>query len=364
MRLFSSTFPASKDSYHPPSQYVLDDDGRKWRLCAGCAVFNSKNELLIGERIGKRGSWQAPQGGVDATVVKNGAMETITEAAVRELYEEVGLQTGKHVLLETISSDLTPIKCRYKTEGTGSWLEKAGFSGQELNWTIFRVADSKLECDPSLVCKLSGMNGESAEFTSVKWRSLDWVVANVWEAKRGPYEVLQDALLTVRSNWEERCAQINLCGKWSRDSSRSEGLVEALMARGISEEKAIKMAEDPYVQTWQRHGLYEFNVITYDKATESVRRELIYPIGKFTEAFEGNSMLFGGSDGGVVQRECFYTAEQDADGEIAHVTISETPRGREEARRYLKDGQLILRRSFWHSWGTDKVMSTEVFVRC
>jgi len=46
---------------HPVSQYITDTDG-KWRLCAGVAIFNSKNEILIGERIGITPStWQTPQ---------------------------------------------------------------------------------------------------------------------------------------------------------------------------------------------------------------------------------------------------------------------------------------------------------------
>lgn len=364
MRLFSSP-----NNVHPPSQYVLDGDGSKWRLCAGCAVFNSRNEILIGERIGKEGSWQAPQGGVDATI-KNGEIETVAQAAARELFEEVGLETGKHVLLETFRTDImSPIKCRYKTEGTGSWLEKAGFLGQELNWIAFRCADSSLEIDPNSVCNLSGLNGEAAEFSSVKWMSLDWValIENVWEAKRGPYEALRDGCVDATKNWDDRCAKMDLSGKWSRDSSRTEGLKEALMARGISEETAIKHAEEPYVQKWQRlngNGQCEFKVITYDQDTDKIHRELTYPIGRFTEAYEGKSMLFGGSDGGLIERHCFYCAEKDADDKIAHVTLSQTPRGREESRRFVRNGELVLRRSFWHSWGTDKVVSTEVFVRC
>ena len=362
MRLFS--LPTNG---HIPSQSVIDECGSKWRLCAGCAVFNSKNEILVGERIGKPGSWQAPQGGMDATL-KNGMTETVTEAAIRELYEEVGLEIDKHVLLEQISPDMSPIKCRYKTEGTGSWLEKAGFVGQEINWTIFRCADSDLKIDPLSICNLKGSNGESAEFSSVKWTSLDWLIDNVWEAKRGPYEALRDEYVQVKKTWENRCSQIGLQGKWSRDSKRSEGVVEALMARGISEEKAVKSAEAPYVQKWQRldgDGPCEFKVLTYDGDTDKIRRELVYPVGSFSEAYEGNSMLFGGSDGGVIERQCFYMAEKDADDEIAHVTISQTPRGREESRRFIRNGeQLVLRRSFWHSWGPNKAISTEVFVRC
>jgi len=46
---------------HPVSQYITDTDG-KWRLCAGVAILNSNNEILIGERIGITPcSWQAPQ---------------------------------------------------------------------------------------------------------------------------------------------------------------------------------------------------------------------------------------------------------------------------------------------------------------
>eukprot|EP00804_Cyclotella_cryptica_P026960 CCRYP_014779-RA/>CCRYP_014779-RA protein AED:0.27 eAED:0.17 QI:0/-1/0/1/-1/1/1/0/370 len=370
MHLFSSPFPnhdCAANRRYPPSRHVVDDNGHKWRLCAGAAVFNSKNEILVGERIGKKGSWQAPQGGVDASIGKNGKLETVTEAAIRELYEEVGLETGKHVLLEKADPNAAPMKSRYKTEGTGSWLKRGGFSGQELNWIIFRCVDSNLECDPSLICTLSGSNGESAEFNSVRWMSLDWVVENVWAGKRGPYEKLRDFHSQVTENWETRCAEIDFNGKWSRESNRSVGLFEALMARGISEEKAITSATEPYVQIWQRlddSRKLEFKVTTFDKDTESIRRELIYPLGKFTEAYEGNSMLFGGVDGGLIHRECFYLAEPDADEEIAHVTISVTPRGREESRRYLKNGELILRRSFWHTWRMEEVVSTEVFVRC
>ena len=158
MALFSSAADNK-----PPSQFVTDDAGRKWRLCAGAAVLNSRNEILIGERLGKPGSWQTPQGGVDG----GDSSESVSDAAIRELYEEVGIVHGKHVLLEKLIDGVaTSIKARYTTEGTGSWLENEGFAGQELNWVIFRCADSDLERDPSLVCNLTGLNGEKPEFNS------------------------------------------------------------------------------------------------------------------------------------------------------------------------------------------------------
>ncbi|KAL9181484.1 hypothetical protein ACHAXT_010289 [Thalassiosira profunda] len=240
---------------HAPSQSVEDEDGLRWRLCAGAAVFNSKNEILIGERIGKPGSWQTPQGGVDG----GSKMESVTTAAIRELYEEVGLENGKHVVVETTDE---PIKCRYKTGGTGSWLEKEGFAGQELNFVIFRCADAELEKHPSLVCKLFGLNGEKPEFSAVRWEKLDWVVDNVWEKKSRPYQVLKEACVPIMKRWEE--SNLDLSGRWSRDSTR---------------------------------GLH-------------------YPLGDFVETYEGASTLFG--DGGVVKRCCMYLAEEDADDRIAH----------------------------------------------
>lgn len=354
-------------SHHPPSQFVSDDDSLKWRLCAGAAVLNSKNELLIGERIGKPGSWQTPQGGVDGGTKS----ESVMDAAIRELYEEVGLEKGKHVLLEKMGdeSNNSSIKCRYKTEGTGSWLEKAGFVGQELNWVVFRCANSDLEKDPSRVCNLTGLNGEKPEFSAVRWAPIDWVVENVWEKKARPYQVLKEACLPVMKHWEEGCSNLDLSGRWSRDSKRGLGVVEGLVARGLTEEMALSKSMDPYIQEWKQHANKSMNksewvVTTYDVEGVKPRRQLHYPMGDFTEAYEGTSTLFGGSDGGVVKRSCFYLAEEDADDQIAHATISETPRGREESLRYLKNGDLILRRSLLHSWRTDIIVSTEVFTKC
>mmetsp|Transcript_10749 Transcript_10749/g.23835 ORF Transcript_10749/g.23835 Transcript_10749/m.23835 type:complete len:358 (+) Transcript_10749:93-1166(+) len=352
---------SASSSQHTPSQFVTDEDGLKWRLCAGAAVFNSKNELLIGERIGKPGSWQTPQGGVDG----GDKSESVTDAAIRELYEEVGLEHEKHVLLEKMGSEMTAIKCRYQTEGTGSWLEKEGFAGQELNWVVFRCADSDLERNPSSVCKLSGLNGEKPEFSAVRWEKLDWVVDHVWEAKCRPYQVLREACIPILKHWDERCGDLDLSGRWSRDSKRSVDVVEGLVARGLSENDAAEKAAEPYIQSWKQHTTKrEWEVTTYDVDGIKPRRELHYPMGDFEETYEGTATIFGGTDGGVLKRCCFYLAAKDADEQLAHVTGTESPRGgREESVRYLKNGELILKRTFSPSLKTDRAVSTEVFTR-
>lgn len=53
-------------------------------------VFNSRGEVLVGERLNFLGSWQFPQGGIDDD-------EDPIKAAMRELYEEVGIDSGKIV---------------------------------------------------------------------------------------------------------------------------------------------------------------------------------------------------------------------------------------------------------------------------
>lgn len=182
-----------------PSQSVVDEEtGSKWRLCAAAAVLDSScDRLLVGERAGiSPGMWQCPQGGVDDEHVSNGeakGAETVQEAAARELYEEMGLVLGRDVtLLRGCSLSVPPV--RYSTAGTGSWLEREGYAGQELHWVLFQCASEDLDRDPSRVCDLSGQNGERAEFVKVKWDSVDAVVQGIWEKKREPYEALSKHL--------------------------------------------------------------------------------------------------------------------------------------------------------------------------
>ncbi|TGK30660.1 RNA pyrophosphohydrolase [Leptospira yasudae] len=60
---------------------------KPYRKNVGMVVFNSRGEVLVGERLNFLGSWQFPQGGIDEE-------EDPTTAALRELYEEVGINTG------------------------------------------------------------------------------------------------------------------------------------------------------------------------------------------------------------------------------------------------------------------------------
>ena len=193
----------------PPSRVVIDPGtNEKWRLCVAAAVLRpSDNALLIGERFGVPGSWQCPQGGVDDKDPESDdekrrhQAETLREAAARELYEEMGLKLGEHVKYmygdqDDISDEANvgPQQYRYTTKGTGSWLERQGFAGQELHWVLFECISDECASDPMDACDLSGLNGERQEFTDMKWSDVETAVADVWENKRAPYVSLAEFL--------------------------------------------------------------------------------------------------------------------------------------------------------------------------
>ena len=67
--------------------------GTKYRLNVAGILRNSKGKVLVGERLGKDGAWQFPQGGVDDG-------ETALEALYRELEEEVGITRDLYTVVE------------------------------------------------------------------------------------------------------------------------------------------------------------------------------------------------------------------------------------------------------------------------
>ena len=352
-----------EDRIYTPSQAIVDSEtGEKWRLCAGAAVLNSRNELLVGERLGVPGAFQAPQGGVDG----GDKPETILEASNRELYEEMGLVVGAHV--QVVHCDESN-GMRYRTAGSGAWISKAGFVGQELHWTIYRCVDARGDSDPSLMCDLSGKNGEKAEFAAVKWQDTESLLNDIWEKKREAYQYLKTLTDEYTQKWQDQVLAWDVTGKWSRDASQSIDIIEGLVGRGLTTEQAAEEAAKPYIQSWKRSSNTSSSwiVTTFDVDGETPRRELEYKVGEWEEKYKGSAVIFGdsGSDGFTLKRHTFFLAEPDAEPyPICHVTITEGPKGVEESRRYLKGEKLLLRRTFWPSNAHDEMphVSTETFV--
>lgn len=354
----------SMSKVYAPSRTVTYDD-KKYRLCAAAAVLNSQGNLLVGERTSIKNAWQAPQGGVDGAWEENNHQEeTIVQAASRELFEEMGLTVGEDVVLD--SPDDCAQGIRYETTGTTNWLTKAGFSGQELHWVLYRCIDGRGDQDSNLICDLTGQNGEAPEFTQVAWRPISQVIEEMWPAKRGPYEALQSILEESQSTWSQHCQDVDFAGTWSRDNSLSQNLKAALQARGLPAEEAKQAAEGPYKQIWTAKES-EWTVTTYSDDGVTPRRTLLYLLGEWEETYQGKATLFGDSQDdkpATLHRRTFYAPQGDT-ATVAHVTISKTPKGdTEESCRYRDGDFFVLKRTFWAKDNVDKgVVSTEFFRR-
>lgn len=132
-------------------------------------VFNSRGEVLVGERLNYPGSWQFPQGGVDQED------EDCSAAVIRELYEETGIEDGQivHKHDEWIYYD-------FPDEVRASKRFK-NFKGQMQKWFLIfwdRPAD---ECRLDL---------HEREFSEVKFIPLEHCLETVVPFKRKVYEEL------------------------------------------------------------------------------------------------------------------------------------------------------------------------------
>ena len=110
--------------------------------------------------------------------------EDASVAAVRELYEEVGMRVGETSGLELVRS-LPCEPSRAFCYPAGGWLAEQGLAGQRLEFTLFHLATTE---DPSGFVNLSGLEGEKAEFSRVRWATMAEAVEAVWGPKRAPYE--------------------------------------------------------------------------------------------------------------------------------------------------------------------------------
>uniref|UniRef100_A0A7S4QYH0 Nudix hydrolase domain-containing protein n=1 Tax=Alexandrium monilatum TaxID=311494 RepID=A0A7S4QYH0_9DINO len=352
---------------HPRSQEAVSEDGRRWRKCAGACIVNSKGHVLVGERLKIAGAWNCPQGGMD----DNG--ESALDAAAREAFEECGLRLGEHIVAVATQAEEEAV--RYEA---GGWLAQAGFAGQQLHWSLFRCLDAEGDCDAMAMASLQGLGGEAPEFSKVRWQPLEEVVEAMWPAKQPPYRALQKWVEPVLAVFRSGIEGVDFTGTWARDNSRSVGLVEAMQARGHAADEAVALAAKPYVQAWRRGPApSEWTVATFkdDDTSAPPRRELVYPLGTWEERYEGDSTLFG-SAGGTVERRTAWLPEANAQlspegaqglllapSQVAHTTASATRLGHEVASRFLRGGELVLRRRFLPTAGSPAVVSEEVFVR-
>ena len=72
---------------------MLDKDG--FRSNVAIVISNGRGKVFWAKRVGQR-AWQFPQGGIDLG-------ESPEQALYRELYEEVGLESGDVKIIQRLS---------------------------------------------------------------------------------------------------------------------------------------------------------------------------------------------------------------------------------------------------------------------
>jgi putative (di)nucleoside polyphosphate hydrolase len=143
-------------------------DPARYRANVGLALFSAAGNVFVGRRINGRGAfqWQLPQGGVDEG-------ETTSEAALREMDEEIGV-AGKmvDVLEETedwLYYDFPP-----------ELLRRMGgpYLGQRQKWFAlrFKGSDSDVRLDK-----------HKPEFDAWRWAPLSEIPSLIVPFKRPVY---------------------------------------------------------------------------------------------------------------------------------------------------------------------------------
>lgn len=140
---------------------------KAYRKCAGIVVFNSRGEVLVGSRLNLPNSWQFPQGGIDKG-------EEAKQAALRELYEEVGIRGATFVYEhpDWLAYDFPP------------WLKGKKinkFKGQTQKWFLVYWDGRPQDCDLEI---------HEREFAEVKFLPIESTVDHVIDFKKQVYQKL------------------------------------------------------------------------------------------------------------------------------------------------------------------------------
>ena len=168
-------------------------NGERYRRCAAALVFNDRGEILCGERSDRAGSWNAPQGGVEAG-------ERVEDAAARELFEETGVRAMMDATTSSSNGVVRLIGALPESDGycyrveEHTWLAERGLAGQRLEFALFHWPGVDCDADPTThpAVNLAGENGESREFNRLRWIDFDEMVRDVWPSKRAPYALARD----------------------------------------------------------------------------------------------------------------------------------------------------------------------------
>ena len=140
---------------------------KSYRKNVGLIVLDRNNQLLVCRRKGKK-TWQFPQGGIDAG-------ESNTQAANRELFEEVGIKKNQVNILQK-SKHWYHYHLPDKYQPRPKSLKN--FKGQIQKWYMLQ-ANTNLE--------INLLNEIPQEFVEFKWSTYWYCLSCVVPFKRDVY---------------------------------------------------------------------------------------------------------------------------------------------------------------------------------
>ncbi len=145
-----------------------------YRPCVGVMLMNPHGEVFVGQRLDSEvAAWQMPQGGVDEG-------EDPREAALRELWEETGIDPGLVDIVGETEDWLTydlPLELVPK-------LWKARYRGQKQKWflLLFKGSDEDINIETA-----------HPEFSQWRWLPAADLVENIVPFKRHVYVAVLEA---------------------------------------------------------------------------------------------------------------------------------------------------------------------------
>lgn len=139
-----------------------------YRPCVGVMLVNGDGHVFVGQRIDNPGpAWQMPQGGVDEG-------EAPRDAALRELWEETGIEAGK-VSVAAESNEWIPYDLPHELVPR---IWKGRYRGQEQKWFLLRFEGTDTDVNIAT---------DHPEFSQWRWLPPQDLVANIVPFKRAVY---------------------------------------------------------------------------------------------------------------------------------------------------------------------------------
>lgn len=160
----------------------VDRESLPYRPCVGIMLLNDAGQVFVARRRDTQDAWQMPQGGIDEG-------ETVREAALRELEEEIGTARAE-ILGQTVE------KLRYDLpDHLLGKVWKGRWRGQEQIWVAARFTGKDSDID---------LATEHPEFDDWKWVDAADLTGLIVPFKRPVYEAVLAEFRSVIDGLREK----------------------------------------------------------------------------------------------------------------------------------------------------------------